>query len=100
MKRNIFLVVHVYQNKSVFFKFCEQVLLYFGSVAMHGHIASFKSDISLVSSTRTYGGLVSAGCSQRDDLSSNSVLNFKFLHFLIYTYFSTVPTVEPTEYIE
>ena len=42
-------------------------------------------------------GLVSAGCSQRDDLSSNSVFNFRFL---IYTSFDTVLTVEPIEYLE
>ena len=45
--------------------------------------------------------LVRAGCSQRDDLSSNSVLNFSFLYFLIYTTsFATVLAVEATEYLE
>ena len=49
-------------------------------------------------------GLVSVGCSQRDDLSSNSVFNFRFfilyITYLIYTSFATVLTVEPTEYLE
>ena len=49
-------------------------------------------------------GLVSAGCSQRDDMSSNYVFNFRFfilyITYLIYTSFSTVLTVEPTEYLE
>ena len=45
--------------------------------------------------------LVRAGCSQRNDLSSNSVLNFSFLYFLIYTTsFATVLPVEPTQYLE
>ena len=42
-------------------------------------------------------GLVSVRCSQRDDLSSNSVFNFRFI---IYTSFDTVLAVEPTEYLE
>ena len=49
-------------------------------------------------------GLVSAGCSQRDDLGSNSVFNFRFfilyITYLIYTSFAIVLTVEPTEYLE
>ena len=28
-------------------------------------------------------GLVSAGCSQRDDMSSNSVFNFRFLYYIL-----------------
>ena len=45
-------------------------------------------------------GLVSAGCSQGDDLSSNYVFNFRFLYYLIYTSFTTVLIVEPKEYLE
>ena len=46
--------------------------------------------------------LVRAGCSQRDNLSSNSVLNFSFLYFfnIYHTSFATVLAVEPTEYLE
>ena len=29
-------------------------------------------------------GLVSAGCSQRDDMSSNSVFNFRFLYYILF----------------
>ena len=49
---------------------------------------------------RTPGVLVRAECSQGDDLSSNSVLNFSFLIFLIYTSFTIVLAVQPTEYLE
>ena len=47
-------------------------------------------------------GLVSAGCLQRDDVSSNSVFNFRLfiLYNLIYTSFPIVLIVEPTEYLE
>ena len=47
LKRQIFRyggsnILGVYQNKTDFFQVCEQILLfyYFGSVAMHGYIAS------------------------------------------------------------
>ena len=45
-------------------------------------------------------GLVTAGCSQHDDLRSNSILNFRFLDFFYFIVFATVLTVEPTEYLE
>ena len=49
-------------------------------------------------------GLVSAGCLQRDDMSSNSIFNFRFFilysTYLIYTSFTTILTMEPTEYLE
>ena len=62
--RNIFCVkskyifsgIYVYQNKSVFFQGCEQVLFYFGSVAMHGHIAGKrKRPAAFVSHPHTPG---------------------------------------------
>ena len=49
-------------------------------------------------------GLVSAGCSQRDDMSFCLLtLYFYIIYYstyLIYTSFATVLTVEPTEYLE
>ena len=80
------------------FQVCEHILFYFGSVATDGLIVI---KVYLLHSPQpTPSVLVRAGCSQPDDLSSNSVLNFSFLYFLIYTSFATVLTVEPTEYLE
>ena len=49
-------------------------------------------------------GLVSARCSQRDNLSSNFVFNFRFfilyITYLIYTSFATALIVEPIEYLK
>ena len=62
------------------------MVLYLGTEGVFRNGWSIRVDMEIYQQhglQQKCAGLVSAGCSQRDDMSSNSVFNFRFLYYIL-----------------